>query len=131
VSVVLESGPEAISAARVAVEALADRLEAEALDDTRLLVSELVTNSIRHSQAAANSHVRLDITLAPDTLRVDVLDMGDGFEPRPRSRGQSAASGWGLYLVERLTDRWGVVTRDGATRVWFERDIPLPRNRAL
>jgi len=120
VSVALETGPEAISAARMAVEALAARVEGDALNDTRLLISELVTNSIRHSQAATSSHVRLEITLAADTLRVEVIDAGEGFEPRPRTAGQSAASGWGLYLVDQLTDRWGVATNGGTTRVWFE-----------
>jgi anti-sigma regulatory factor (Ser/Thr protein kinase) len=127
VSVALESGPEAISAARMAVEALADRVESDALDDTRLLISELVTNSIRHSHAATSSHVRLEITLATDTLRVEVIDAGEGFEPRPRAAGQSAGSGWGLYLVDRLTDCWGVATNGGTTRVWFELQL---RSRA-
>jgi len=87
-----------------------------------------VTNSIRHSRAPQASHVRLEITLARDMLRVEVADGGEGFEPRARTEGQSVASGWGLYLVDRLTDRWGVATNSGTTRVWFELHV---RPRAL
>ena len=58
-------------------------------------------------------------------LRVDVVDggrggtpvLGDGIRPRP-----SAESGWGLYLVETLSSRWGY----GAGRYWFELEIDDP-----
>ena len=46
---------------------------------------------------------------------------GDGFEPKPRYDGQSEESGWGLYLVDTISDRWGV-GRAGGTNVWFEID---------
>jgi anti-sigma regulatory factor (Ser/Thr protein kinase) len=121
ISVQLESGPPAVGAARTAIDCVADRVEAETLEDVRLLVSELVTNSIRHSGTGESSQVRLDLLVSPETLRVEVADAGSGFEPRPRVRGQSKGSGWGLYLVDRLADRWGVVN-DRLTRVWFEID---------
>ena len=52
---------------------------------------------------------------------LEVIDPGAGFEPLPRVAGQSQAGGWGLYLVDQIADRWGVVPGDG-THVWFELD---------
>jgi anti-sigma regulatory factor (Ser/Thr protein kinase) len=66
--------------------------------------------------------VRLEVSvLDSGALHVEVCDSGTGFEPRPREPGQSKAGGWGLYLVDRLTDRWGVACNN-LTRVWFEID---------
>jgi anti-sigma regulatory factor (Ser/Thr protein kinase) len=51
---------------------------------------------------------------------VEVCDEGPGFEPIGRTAGQDDTSGWGLYLVDQMADRWGVAREDAATRVWFE-----------
>jgi anti-sigma regulatory factor (Ser/Thr protein kinase) len=120
-TVVLDRGPQAAGAARHALEAVEDQLDPEVRDDLRLLVSELVTNSVRHVTHDRHGTVALRLKLEPETVRVEVTDAGDGFEPAPRTDGQSQASGWGLYLVDRMTDRWGVI-RDDMTRVWFEID---------
>ena len=86
----------------------------------RLLVSELVTNSIRHVVDSTRPVV-LAVRIAAEAIRVEVHDGGPGFEPaRPEPRG--ADGGYGLFLVERMASRWGVDTRDG-TRVWFELDL--------
>ena len=122
-SLQFDSGPEAASAARSALAAIEPQLAPEPMNDVRLLVSELVTNSIRHSSGEAHSPVTLDVALSEDKLRVEVTDRGSGFEPHSREPGQSKASGWGLYLVEHLSDRWGVI-RNHITRVWFEIDHP-------
>ena len=85
----------------------------------RLLVSELVTNSVRHV-VGSQQPVRLAVRIAGGKIRVEVHDGGAGFKPgRPEPRG--ADGGFGLFLVERMASRWGVETRDG-TRVWFELD---------
>ena len=122
ISLKLDSGPEAAAAARAALRVLEPKLEPEPMNDVRLLVSELVTNSIRHSEGPnSGSPVMLEVALSTDKLRVEVTDRGTGFEPHPREPGQSKASGWGLYLVDKLADRWGVI-RNHITRVWFEID---------
>jgi anti-sigma regulatory factor (Ser/Thr protein kinase) len=85
----------------------------------RLLVSELVTNSVRHVSGSAP--VVLAVSIDPRAIHVEVRDAGDGFKPgKPTPRG--ADGGFGLFLVERMASRWGVDTRDG-TRVWFELDL--------
>jgi anti-sigma regulatory factor (Ser/Thr protein kinase) len=90
-------------------------LEQPVLDDARLLVSELVTNSVRYG-AGAHVCVRLDLDGAGG-VRCEVVDAGSGFHPT-RPATERDAGGWGLQLVDRLADRWGVA--DGSTHVWFE-----------
>jgi anti-sigma regulatory factor (Ser/Thr protein kinase) len=126
ISVQFEAGPSAAAWARNALVAIHPHVDAEPMADIRLLVSELVTNSVRHSDMAAHDTVGLDVVVDGDTIHVQVCDTGTGFEPTPRKAGQSKAGGWGLYLVERLADRWGVRS-NGFTRVWFEIDCAHPR----
>jgi anti-sigma regulatory factor (Ser/Thr protein kinase) len=102
---------------------LPESLQESARGAVRLLVSELVTNSVRHG-ADDTEPVALVARIDDGTIRVEVRDRGAGFEPvRPVPRGAAGGfGGYGLYLVERMASRWGVDTRDG-TRVWFELDL--------
>ena len=96
-------------------------LEADLLDQATLLVSELVTNSVRHGGLRPDQEIELTVRASPEHLRVEVAEPGAGFvvEPGPRSRRESPAGGWGLYLVDRLASAWGVES-NGLTKVWFE-----------
>lgn len=105
--------------ARRSLEVLRPRLDPSTFDDVKLLVSELVTNSVQHTGPHSDSWVGVRLRLLPNAVRAEVTDPGPGFvsEPHPAPRDQ--ASGRGLYLVGLLSDRWGVA-REGTTRVWFE-----------
>ncbi len=120
-TVEFEAGPSAASAARNALLALDGRVDADLLGDVRLLVSELVTNSVRHSNIQARDIVRMEVEVSETALRIEVSDAGDGFVPQPRDLDRSRPGGWGLYLVDQIADRWGV-GRGNHTRVWFEVD---------
>jgi anti-sigma regulatory factor (Ser/Thr protein kinase) len=87
----------------------------------QLLVSELVTNAVRHAGLGPKDVIRLVVELRRRALRVEVHDPGGGFEPGPPSPDPSRPSGWGLYLVNELADRWGVDSKR-RTQVWFELD---------
>ncbi|MBA3422263.1 MAG: ATP-binding protein [Thermoleophilaceae bacterium] len=88
----------------------------------RLLVSELVANSVRHSRPERSpGEIELLVSTSPETVRVEVVDGGRGFVVGPRVVGQDQGSGWGLHLVDTLSDRWGT-ERDGGMRIWFELD---------
>ena len=115
----LRPTPGAVPDARRALEALDDEVSPQTLEDLRLLVSELVTNSVRHAGLREAQTIELKVKLLPETVRVEVNDQGSGFEPTPRGARGDDQSGWGLYLVSRISDRWGV-SSDGVTRVWFE-----------
>jgi anti-sigma regulatory factor (Ser/Thr protein kinase) len=104
--------------ARGAVARLANDLQPEEAHALRLLVSELVTNSVRHAELSPDQWIELLIDLRPEAIHVSVSDPGGGFArltpPEHRDTG-----GWGLFLVQRMADRWGI-DADGRTAVWFE-----------
>jgi anti-sigma regulatory factor (Ser/Thr protein kinase) len=97
-------------------------LPKEAADDVRLLVSELVTNSFRHSGLGSGDDAVLTVDVDPRRVHVEVEDHGHGFAS-PRVGGVGVDHGWGLTIVDRVSDRWGVV-EDESTLVWFEVDLP-------
>jgi anti-sigma regulatory factor (Ser/Thr protein kinase) len=118
----LPHGPTAPAAARDAVDvALAGRLAQDGLAELRLLVSELVTNAVRHGVDRRGA-VELTLRLAGRCLRVEVADGGVGFTPPTGGHDPEDTGGWGLVVVDELVDRWGVDVA-GGTRVWFERNV--------
>jgi integral membrane sensor domain MASE1/anti-sigma regulatory factor (Ser/Thr protein kinase) len=119
----LEPRPTAPADARKALSPLVGALPTRVHSDLRLLVSELVTNSVRHAQLRPGELIQLRVGLSDRVLRVEVSDPGEGFagstpEPVPGQPG-----GWGLFLTEQLADRWGVDRDSGWTTVWVERDL--------
>jgi anti-sigma regulatory factor (Ser/Thr protein kinase) len=105
--------------ARSVVDGLAPPLRPNEVPAVRLLVSELVTNSVRHAELGADDWIDLQVAVAPDAVRVTVTDPGGGFVPPARPPHPTDPSGWGLTLVQRIADRWGI-SSDGRTQVWFE-----------
>ena len=114
--------PEVVTTARHALDRLANLLPAEKLEDVRLVVSELVTNSILHAELSPDEQISLTVTVSGGAVRGRVCDPGAGFEvpsepcPRPDMSG-----GWGLPIVETISDRWGI-ERNRHACVWFEID---------
>jgi anti-sigma regulatory factor (Ser/Thr protein kinase) len=116
----LRPGREAGAEARHALDRLAGAMPDEELDTLRLLVTELITNAVRH--AGTPQWIELDIELYSNAIRVQVTDRGPGFTPpETPAPHRDRPGGWGLCLVDHLSDRWGVLL-DGATSVWFEVD---------
>jgi integral membrane sensor domain MASE1/anti-sigma regulatory factor (Ser/Thr protein kinase) len=124
-SIELESGTGAPAEARSALSPLANTLSAKTWMDLCLLVSELVTNSVRHAGLAPGDHILLRIEQSGESLRVEVTDQGSGFDLAHAGPGPTAGQpgGWGLFLTEQLADRWGVDRREGSTTVWLEIDF--------
>lgn len=119
----LPRDPSAAALARRAVEADADGLDEEQLHVARLLVSELVTNAVRHG---AGEQVVLSTRVGDGCVRFEVQDAGEREPTRREPRG--AAGGYGLNLVASLASRWGA---DADAGVWFELDrapshVPRP-----
>ena len=117
VDVAITRDPHAPSSARRAVEQFAqEQLDPTLVPDVKLLVSELVTNSVKYGE---EGEVVLQLRSDHERhIRVEVVDQGSGFVPVARDRPATEVGGWGLHLVETLADRWGV--HEGSTHVWLE-----------
>ena len=117
----LSPGPRAPAEARRSLGASLGRVDPDLLGKLRLLVSELVSNSVRHAGLKEDDLIRISVWESAGRVRVEVTDLGGGFRPRLPDPDPLNPTGWGLYLVDRLADRWGVAT-NVETRVWFEMD---------
>jgi signal transduction histidine kinase len=116
----VRGGPEAGIAARQAVIASNGALPASVRADVLLLVTELVTNAVRHAGVGPEQPIRVGLRRLPQRVRVEVTDPGSGFaRVHPRSNGDDSG-GWGLLLVDRIADRWGAWPTASGTCVWFE-----------
>jgi anti-sigma regulatory factor (Ser/Thr protein kinase) len=111
-------------APRAARAALADGgIPGPALGDVQLLVSELVSNSVRHSNLPPETPIHVKLLADESTVRVEVEDPGWGFAAAPARTEGNDEGGWGLFVLSYLADRWGVERGHNATRVWFEVDL--------
>lgn len=91
--------------------------------DARLVASELVTNSFRHSDARPDRPIAFSIELAEDFVRLEVCDEGSGHARgavRPPAE-PGTSGGFGLFIVDLLADAWGL-TGDGGTCAWARFD---------
>jgi anti-sigma regulatory factor (Ser/Thr protein kinase) len=116
-------GLRAPSDARRAVrETLDETVSPRTIDDVELLVSELVTNSVRHGGGDALTELAMDTDVRDDCVLVRVFDDGEGFEAAPPMKlDLESAGGYGLVLLDRLATDWGV-ERAERFCVWFELD---------
>lgn len=119
----LRAVPDAGAVARREVEALTTDVEADVADRSRLVATELVTNCVRHAGLGPDQRIELAVSVAADRVRIEVADEGRGFELLRDQPDPARASGWGLWLVDQLTDRWGV-DQGPSARVWCELDRP-------
>jgi anti-sigma regulatory factor (Ser/Thr protein kinase) len=132
---------ESVTAAHHSIFGIEAALDPEMLDDLRLLISELVTNAIRHAGLTTGDWIELVVDVDTERVRVEVRDPGPGFDPAqlPARTGPSHRAdpqslehvrelprgGWGLEFLRRIASRWGV-ERNGLTSVWFELDLERP-----
>ena len=114
--VALKPEPAAVPASRRAL--VQEGLDEDLSHTVCLLTSEVVTNSIRHAGLKDSDRIVLAARLEDDFVRVEIRDPGSGFEPDVRV----GHSGYGLRMLDMLSDRWGVDRDDHGCRVWFEVD---------
>jgi anti-sigma regulatory factor (Ser/Thr protein kinase) len=107
--------PESVAEARRAVGKMLDGLDGRTQDGVRVIVSELVTNALKHGP---DRPIALRLWRDGDSIRGEVEDEGNGKIQIWREGDRGAEGGYGLPIVEAMSDRWGVY--DGNTRVWFE-----------
>lgn len=121
-SLSLTREPQAVRDARGALDAIAGAFPSHRLHDASVCLSELVSNAIQH--AGTRGELQLTLALERGRLRVEVADPGRGFAPGPSAKGDEG--GWGLRIVDKLADDWGVESGE-RTVVWFEMAPPNGR----
>jgi anti-sigma regulatory factor (Ser/Thr protein kinase) len=119
---------DAPPAARRALDEFREQLEEDVIERSAIVVTEVVTNSVTHADLTAAQPIDLNIQMLPASLRIEVTDEGTaGFDPVVTVPHPGQNSGWGFWMVDQLTDRWGVDFTH-STRVWSEFDIDPHRN---
>src|SRR4051812_12000900 len=108
---------QAPSVARRALGELEGQIDPAVMPDVRLLVSELISNSVKYGEGP----VRLEVSASGERVRAEIIDQGAGFTPVKRDGDLHKVGGWGLHLVQELTTGWG--TYEGSTHVWFEIEL--------
>jgi anti-sigma regulatory factor (Ser/Thr protein kinase) len=124
---VQRSLPADATAPRLARDALADvslRIPRNTADDLRLLLTELVTNVVKHADLRDGETIDLNVRTQPEHVEALLSYPFHGdfapaipFEP-------DAESGFGLFLVDQVCDRWSMVETQGRMQAWFEVDLP-------
>jgi peptidoglycan/LPS O-acetylase OafA/YrhL len=106
-------------------ELLRDELEPDRLDALRLVLTELISNSVRHGGVDDGGRIECVLHLDDERIRVEVSDTGRQGTPRLRTPDVGRGEGFGLFLINTLATGWGA-THDPRLRVWVE----LPRGAA-
>jgi len=116
-SLTLDGNNDAAATARAALGRLRADIDPPLMETLRLLITELITNSVKH---ARSDSVHMRVLVRPSSVLTEVVDGGPGFDPETTGVPRADRGGWGLFLVERLADSWGAGREGGSTKVWFE-----------
>jgi hypothetical protein len=130
-SVALELPLEPASArrARGAVASLRSHLDASSFDALRLMVSELVADSIAIDSRSPKGTISLRAEALDAGARIDFALAGVPLRPRSR-KPRLEEPGWGMYLVQTLASRWGARHDGETTSIWFELESAGPAAEA-
>jgi anti-sigma regulatory factor (Ser/Thr protein kinase) len=110
------------SAARIVVtQVLGERVVAPVLERAKLVMSELVSNSVRHSSPSADAAVTVRVRLLDGGFWLEVEDPGRDGIVDPQADDPRALGGFGLHIVQALSERWGSERAStGKTRLWAQ-----------
>lgn len=103
------------------VRELSDHVGFPLLERAQLLASELTTNSVRHSGAPADAPLSFRVGVSTRMVRLEVQDPGRDGVIAPRPADRHGGGGFGLNIVQALSERWGLErVAGGGTRVWAQ-----------
>jgi len=118
--VLLPHAPSSVGVARrrLGADLRAHGVPENLVADAILVLSELMSNAIRHADALPGAQVRVTWTLTGGTLDIAVSDGGGHGQPHPEVPSTFSIGGRGLGIVEHLSSRWGVRSSELGTTVW-------------
>ncbi|GAA1018494.1 hypothetical protein Aple_081470 [Acrocarpospora pleiomorpha] len=116
----------AVARQRLSADLLESGVYAGAVDDTVLVMSELLSNALRHAHPLASGQLRVAWACAEGHVEISVSDGGAATEPRAGRPTLSSLGGRGLGIVEYLAERWGVRHEGESTTVWAILHAPQP-----
>jgi two-component sensor histidine kinase len=116
----LPASATAGAAARRALIAGNGTLPSSVRDHVLLLVTELVSNAVRHAAAGADRPVGVELRRRARTVRVAVFDEDTGLPAGAPHLKPDRTGSWGLFLVDRIADRWAITPTASGTCTWFE-----------
>ncbi|MEP7025518.1 MAG: ATP-binding protein [Actinomycetota bacterium] len=106
----------AVARRRITTEMRSVGVQDDAIDDAALVITELLTNAIRHGSPLPGRWLQVSWDMDVESVEIAVSDGGSGTRPRATRPSLSALGGRGLEIVETLSDHWGV--RPPGTTVW-------------
>jgi anti-sigma regulatory factor (Ser/Thr protein kinase) len=117
--------PHERTGVRQARHAFADQIaaagvEGEARDDAMLVLSELVSNAVKHAAPLPSGEITVRWSLDDEVLHIEITDGGASTRPRAGVAALSALGGRGLDIVRTVSRHWGVTEGDGSVTVWAE-----------
>jgi anti-sigma regulatory factor (Ser/Thr protein kinase) len=98
----------------------------DARQDAMLVMSELVSNAVKHAAPLPGGEVRVHWSIAADCLHLEITDGGAVTRPNPAIATAFALGGRGLDIVRTISDQWGVTQDGNSVTVWAD----VPRVRA-
>lgn len=121
--------PHERTGVRMARHAFAEELTAAGVpedtrDDAMLVLSELVSNAVRHAAPLPSGEIRVKWEVRDDALHIEITDGGAGTRPHASVAALSALGGRGLDIVRTVSSQWGVTEGEDSVTVWAE----VPRN---
>lgn len=124
--------PHERTGVRLARHAFADQIaaagvEGEARDDAMLVLSELVSNAVKHASPLPSGEITVRWRLDDEVLHIEITDGGASTRPRAGVAALSALGGRGLDIVRTVSRHWGVTEGEGSVTVWAE----VPRSGGL
>jgi anti-sigma regulatory factor (Ser/Thr protein kinase) len=115
----VDGGIDAASTARYTVtDGLGSDVERRTIEDVLLVISELVTNAVRHAGAGRDETIDVCVTNRGETILIEVVDREP--DSTPRMRDDEAPGGMGLMVVSGLCKDWGTRQQKGRKTVWAE-----------
>ena len=105
------------------------KVDATVVDEAEIVISELVSNAVRHARPLPDGTIRVSWTVRGAVVEVEVTDGGGPTTPHPAPRSLWSPNGRGLRIVRSLAHEWGVLEDPSGRTVWVSLGGPSRRRQ--